>query len=955
MSYSSLHTYVLPAVATSNNTLDDLLQRCTVRIGSVRAGGTGFFVAPGQVLTCAHVVEAEQAQGVLVKVWWQGKAFDADIRAFRPNPYPDVALLSLELTDHPCVWLDTAVQVGDLLSSYGYPEKYRELGSGDSASFSYEGSTHEHGNEFLKLKAGQAVQGLSGAPVLNRRTGGVCGIIKSTRDAGSDLGGRAVPTSIILGTFGDLGDKQEAFHQRDGRWLALLSTHANLGPSIHKDPLHSGDDRSLQNALIPGVLSTDANIAHLPKALLLAPRETLPSRVRTFAGRREELADMRTVFVSGPRTEPVVLAIHGLSGVGKTQLCREYLEQHQADYDVTYWIGAVDEAQATAGLAQLAGKLKLPGFDRKDSVQSSHAALHWLEANDSWLLVFDNASPQLLGPLLPARGSGHVLITSNDPHWASVTPHRLLLQGLAPEDAVHFLTQRTGRADPDGAARIAETFACLPLALEQAAAYIEETGIDFENYEQLLAQNRPKLLEKKSAFTNYPESVYSALRLNVDRAWNDSSSGIELLACIAFLNASGIPREFAKAVMADLYVQHDLPFDEFVFNEMITVLSMLSLISADREMITTHPLVQAFVRDTLPAEHSEAWCGFVLGELARASPGDPQDSSTWPQWESLIDHVTTAITLAKYQSWGDEYIEALYTNAGSYLHGRDRDEAAYPLLSKALEQAKTRLGDDHQQVAIAANNLIDVSADLSRVDEALALGGHAVQILTKDEVTRNKYAIELGKVYSNIGRVLLHYKHDYESARQYFMRALEIHRDQLGEMHYTTAIDINNLGSVDRAERKWADAYRHFQEALLIDRATLSPTDSRLAIHLFNLGTAAYNLKRFAEAEACLREAITINDDVQNKVINWDQLDALEGLGQTLRRLNRPAESLSYFDRAIDLSSSLAGVATSKVRAIKANRGAAAFEAIGPTACHRKRLHEAPRHKVREAVTWMNR
>lgn len=638
--------------------------------------------------------------------------------------------------------------------------------------------------------------------------------------------------------------------------------------------------------------------------------------------------------MEGGHSESRILAIHGLSGVGKTQLCREYVEIHRADYDLTYWISATDKVQATSDLAQLAADLELPGFDLQDSVRSSRVALQWLEQNDSWLLVFDNAAPHIVGSLLPSSGSGHILISSNDPNWSSITNNKLRLRGLSPEDAVQFLLQRTGLPDSPLAARIVNAFDCLPLALEQAAAYIETAGIDFDTYERLLAQHRPVLLDERSPFTEYPESVYSALRLNVESVSDRTAEVVVLLRFVAHVNPSGIPRGLVSDAVHNYFYQMDMHFDDVVFNRLVSELARVSLIVAEDNLISTHPLVQAFVRDSLQAEDQIGWSRFVLSVLAHTFPNEVDDSSNWPQCESLIDHVTTAITLADYQSWDDESIEVLYNNAGLYLHTRDQQDKAYQLLSKALDQSTSRLGKEHPQVALALNNLLGVLAALDRSNEALNLGERALEILNRDQKTREKYAIHLGKLYSNLGRISLHSEKDFQAARLGLGRALSIHTSRLGENHMTTAIDINNIGTVYREEGKWTEAYGYFQKAVRIHRKALPSTDYRLAIALYNLGTAAYNLERYAEAWIYLHEAVEIYDVLRGGAKGWDQMDALAGLGQTLRNLGRPREALPYFDRAIQIGEDLLGRETPRMKSIISLRGAAAFDVIRPFFCY---------------------
>jgi hypothetical protein len=207
--------------------LIELLRHCTVKLLVPGGHGTGFFVAPGIILSCAHVAKPAQEAKKAVTAYWNGQSYTAGIQRclaeMHPDlqmMYPDLALLKVDnLSDHPCVYLHEEAHLGDKFYSYGYIEDYK---GGDSSTFENEGWTDE-GKLLLKLKAGQAQSGLSGAPVLNRRTGGVCGIMKRSRGTDSDLGGRAIPVSVVFQELPELVEQQRQFHQRDRRWYDCLT------------------------------------------------------------------------------------------------------------------------------------------------------------------------------------------------------------------------------------------------------------------------------------------------------------------------------------------------------------------------------------------------------------------------------------------------------------------------------------------------------------------------------------------------------------------------------------------------------------------------------------------------------------------------------------------------------------------------------------------------------------
>jgi len=202
--------------------LYELLRRCTVRLSASGLQGTGFFVASDLILTCAHVVK-KAGLGGLAEVYWNNqKIGDAQVLKVTDDSYPDLALLQANLADHSCVYLSEGFLPFDNLYSYGYPPgKYQ---NGDSAAAVCEGPTDDQQNLLIKFKGTQIQHGMSGSPLLNVRTGGVCGIIQLSRDPNDERGGRATPTQIILRELPELAAKQLEFHQRDKRWIENFTT-----------------------------------------------------------------------------------------------------------------------------------------------------------------------------------------------------------------------------------------------------------------------------------------------------------------------------------------------------------------------------------------------------------------------------------------------------------------------------------------------------------------------------------------------------------------------------------------------------------------------------------------------------------------------------------------------------------------------------------------------------------
>jgi hypothetical protein len=212
----------------------------------------------------------------------------------------------------------------------------------------------------------------------------------------------------------------------------------------------------------PGMLPDIWNVPHLRN-----PNFTEPG---------QRLTDLRDALRSG---RPGALA--GLGGVGKTQLAVEHAYRHAGDYAIVWWLRAEQTATLASDFAALAAELDLPEKDAVEQRVIITAVRDALRHRSDWLLVFDNANaPKEIRDYLPGAG-GHVLITSRYAAWGSIA-QPVEVKKWPPEVAIEFLRKRTGQPDASAAGELAGELDYLPLALEQAAAYIESAGKTFATY-----------------------------------------------------------------------------------------------------------------------------------------------------------------------------------------------------------------------------------------------------------------------------------------------------------------------------------------------------------------------------------------------------------------------------------------------------------------------------------------
>ncbi|MFD4552170.1 trypsin-like peptidase domain-containing protein [Streptomyces sp. NPDC058466] len=240
---------MVQADALGARSLTGALRETTVAItspglpeGGSSVVGTGFFAAPGLVVTCAHVVpDHTQVSGI-----WQDELLTLDVVRALPHKDgsgPDLALL------RPCgarrspSWacLASAYREDDSLWGWGYPRTaYR---GGDALAFRTVGdSVHRHGADMIKVAGVQVFGGHSGSPVLNLRTGGVIGVLRGRepREGDSDAhhAARLVPASAVLAAFPEVAEAQREAVTTNAAWLdQLTDAQIRAGGWRHPGPL----------------------------------------------------------------------------------------------------------------------------------------------------------------------------------------------------------------------------------------------------------------------------------------------------------------------------------------------------------------------------------------------------------------------------------------------------------------------------------------------------------------------------------------------------------------------------------------------------------------------------------------------------------------------------------------------------------------------------------------------
>jgi hypothetical protein len=533
----------------------------------------------------------------------------------------------------------------------------------------------------------------------------------------------------------------------------------------------------------------------------------LPPRNAAFAGRKEQLTAIRTEFLSG---KPVaVQALHGMGGVGKTQLAIEFAHSYSADYDIVWWLDSDSESTVVLAekFAELAVRLDCAEAGTAPDVMG-RAALSDLHYRDRWLIIFDNAEdPGALREWLPS-GPGHVLITSRFSGWdEDAVPVRVDI--FSRDESVGFLLARVPHLEAPEAAELAGELGDLPLALALAAAYLTETRLTVGQYMGRLRDYGTELLDE-CRLTTYRGTLKAVAALAYDLLHTTDEDAANLAVICAYLAPEPVPVDWLAAAAASRLprrLSHRLA-DPRSREQLLSALTRGSLVRREEEGLTMHRLLQDILR-TYPGPRKTRTARRVAETIVIANqpPLDQAPKEAWPTWARLLPHVLALLDPGGSSNWELRDVAA---RGAWYLTDRGNAKDALDLAAKLHEQWRQDLGADHPLALQIANARGRALRELGRYGDARVLdeetlasyqrlyGANHVGTLT----AANSLAIDL--------RALGEHREAYELDKD----TLDCRRRMLGDDHPRTLRSANNLAADLHALREF-DAARVLNEDTL--------------------------------------------------------------------------------------------------------------------------------------------
>jgi hypothetical protein len=346
---------------------------------------------------------------------------------------------------------------------------------------------------------------------------------------------------------------------------------------------------------------------------------SVPAHNPGFAGRDDLLAAVRDQLLAGDRA--VVQALHGMGGVGKTQLAIEYAHRFADSYDVAWWVNAEQAGLIGDQFAALGMALGCIQRGAGSEIVRT-AVLADLHQRVRWLLVFDNAEgPADIRPWLPG-GSGHVLITSRERTWAEIAAP-VEVDVLARTESITLLQARVTGLGASDADQLAAQLGDLPLGVVQAAGFMAEAGMPAAQYLDLLGTRAGRLLDQAASGSSYPRSLAAATRLAVERLDAEDPAAAQLASVCAFLAPDPIPGDLFTSAPGELPGELAArAADPLAWRQTLARLARQSLARVDQRGLVLHRLTQAILRDRLTPDQSAVTRGLAGTILVANHPGD---------------------------------------------------------------------------------------------------------------------------------------------------------------------------------------------------------------------------------------------------------------------------------------------------------------------------------------------
>lgn len=562
-----------------------------------------------------------------------------------------------------------------------------------------------------------------------------------------------------------------------------------------------------------------------------------------FTGRHDLLQRLHKALVTGESVAITQQSLTGLGGIGKTQTAVEYAYHFAHMYNAVLWVRADSPELLNAEFAALTSPLCLQETVIANQQQAINVVKGWLQTHTSWLVIFDNVEDvDILPRFLPTQRYGSVLITTRL-RIKKKHIETLSIEKLTHEQSIKFLFRRIHllnekdelsnitEVEQRAAKHLCALLDGLPLALEQAAAYIDKNECSIAEYLVLFRAYRSSLLAWHNEDEEYPYTVATTWNLSFQKLEKANAASADILRVCAFLHPDAIPEElFQKG--GEYLSPHLRVINDFQLKLLIEPLLSLSLVQRERENRTLliHRLVQVVLQEQMSKDVADEWARRVIRALNAIFPAG--DFASWAMCERYFPHVQMCIALIEQKNILIPESVALLNRAGYYLKERSRYNEAASLLKLVLDMSERLFGSEHLRTADALHNLAATYRELCRHDEARPLYEKALSIRQKNLSMQHP---DMARTYTELADFHVQIK-EFSTAEQYYRQAHTMYEVTLGPEHLETLRNLNMLAELLVYVTRIDEAEQIIYSILKIQVRTLGVEHLETINSLHNIG-----------------------------------------------------------------------------------------------------------------------
>ena len=601
----------------------------------------------------------------------------------------------------------------------------------------------------------------------------------------------------------------------------------------------------------------------------------VPFQVPLFVGREDVLERLYDTLVTG-KTTALTQAISGLGGIGKTMTAVRYAYKHRGEYNAILWIEADSRESFISGLIQLAHELNLPEKRLKDSNRILAAVRQWMKDSTRWLLILDNVEDiAIVHELLPTARRGHVLLTTR----VQATGNAIInieLDNLTQEEGALLLLRKAAILDYTAlleeasehnrelAMHLSSLMGGLPLALDQAGAYIREQGCSLAKYLERYQTRQVDLLKWRSPNSPdgtyaYPHSVATTWSLSFEKVSQASTSATDLLSFYVFLSPDSISEDLVTIGASELGPKLQQATDPLVFTNTLAILRNYSLVrpNVQDSTVSIHRLVQTIFKDNMNEQTREEWATRTVRAVYKTFQSF--GNASFQQRDHYISHAQLCLKYIIDEHF--VFIEAadLLISIGRYLRQRALYAQSEPFCVQALAIVEQMRAPLHQDRAVALANLGHLRREQGRYEEATTLYQETVHIWQQKPPRTGVETLHATSL-SNLAHSFIE-QGKLANAEQYAKQGVELIEQLPHAEPFEIAYCLSILARTYREQEKYKEAETLYRRALMLHEQQAEPDMIEVAHHLNNIASMRVAQGDYIASEPLNRRALALLEE----------------------------------------------------------------------------------------------